>query len=138
MYSNTKSKDLFFFFFFLSATLYACGTHTRTGQRLCGWSPGRMQLVRAALQHVDCQVRVEYLLSALSIHETRGRKENKLSSFTRRTQTPAYPCSTCSLLSLKDLIHLCGSSSPRTTMHFQACTFPFSVSQSISLCTFLP
>lgn len=71
----------------------------------------------------------------LGVHESRGRKENKLSSFTRTAQTPVYPCPTRSLISLKDLIHLCAGAvcSPLTTMHFQACTFP-SLRLSSSVC----
>lgn len=57
-------------------------------------------------------------LASMRAKESRGRKENKLSSFTRRTQTPVYPCSTCSLISLKDLIHLCVGTVP----HTQLCT----------------
>lgn len=124
IYSYTKSKALFF----ASATLYFCGTHTRTGQRLCGWSGGCLKLVRAVHQHVDCQLRVEYLFSALSIHKTWRRKKNKLSSFTRRIQTPIYPCSTCSLISLTSFICvgtpsyrlLCNSNPTFSSLHLSS------------------
>lgn len=132
-YTRIQSPRTVFFFlfvFFVSATLYSCGTHTRTGRAVVRLvSRSLVKLVWAVHQHADCQLRAESLFSALSIHESWGRKENKLSSFTRRTQTPVYPCSTCSLISLKDLIHLCAGTVP----HRLLCTskpvrFPLCIS----------
>lgn len=103
IYSKTKSKDIFFPLFFGSAIFYFCGIHSRTRQTLCGGSSDRWKLFWAVHQPYDCQLRGR--VSSAPSTFARAGEEKKLSRFTRSTQTPVYPCSTCSLISLKDLIY---------------------------------
>lgn len=126
----------FCFFCCLRNSLFLRYAHSDWAEVVRLVSRSLVKLVWAVHQHVDCPLRAESLLSALSIHESWGRKENKLSTFTRRTQTPVYPCSTCSLISLKDLIHLCAGTVPHRLLctsrlvHFPLC---ISVRRSVHL-----
>lgn len=133
IYSNTKSKD---FFFLLRNSLCLRYAHS-------DWAEVARLVSRSheagSGDHVDCQVRVEYLFSALSIHKTWGRKENKLSSFTRRTQAPVYPCSTCSLFLWKTSFICVGTVPHRLLCTSKPVHFPLciSVHQSVHLSTLI-
>lgn len=133
---KVQGPVFFLFVFCLRNSLFLRYAHSDWAEVVRLVSRSLVKLVWAVHQHADCQLRAESLFSALSIHESWGRKENKLSSFTRRTQTPVYPCSTCSLISLKDLIHLCAGTVPHRLLctskpvHFPLC---ISVHRSVHL-----
>lgn len=130
MYSDAKSKDRF-----ISATL-------SSAVRTLGWGEGHVVVLMVAWSWFGQCTNLltaswgseSPFSSTLSIHESKGswgKKENKPSSFTSRTQTPFYP-SYFYLLShsLKDLIHLCAGTAPQR----QLCTSkPLRLPLSISI-----
>lgn len=136
---KVQGPFFFCFVFLVSATLYSCGTHTRTGQRSCGWSPGRWWSwfgQRTNMPTASWGRRV----SSPSSASTRAGEEKKTNCLAlqeghKHRSIPALPALLflwkTSFISVREQF-------PMDYYALPSLYISLSVSQFIGLCTFLP